>query len=81
MRELREETGLSISEVHLFTSRYVIEGGDDAVILGFYGSTNDSKVELSWEHESYRWVTQDEMMKLDLPDLHASLLHSYIYKR
>ena len=81
MRELHEETGVSVSEVHLYTSQYVTEGDDDAVILGFYGSTKDTKVKLSWEHESYEWMTQDEIMKLDLQDLHASLLHSYIFRR
>jgi 8-oxo-dGTP diphosphatase len=81
IRELHEETGISITDVQLFTSEYVLEKDEDALILGFSGTTNDTTITLSWEHESYEWVSKDKLLKLGLRDLHSLLIRSYLNKK
>jgi 8-oxo-dGTP diphosphatase len=81
IRELREETGLTVPEVQLFTAEHVDEKVDEAIILGCHASTRDTNVTLSWEHESYEWMSLDDLLKVELRSLHAALLRSYLNKK
>jgi len=81
VRELREETGLTVPEMQLFTAEHIVEKADEAIILGCHASTHDANVTLSWEHESYEWMNLGELIKVELPSLHAALLRSYLNKK
>ena len=80
-RELKEETTLGLSNLRPIGSVRVLEGEDEALIMGYCATTNDTDITLSWEHESYRWVNLDEVNTLDLRDLHTQILEYYTNKK
>ncbi|MEO8105228.1 MAG: NUDIX domain-containing protein [Candidatus Saccharibacteria bacterium] len=75
VREVKEETGLSISTLLPIQTCLEQEGADEAIIIGFSARTTSSKVVLSWEHTDYQWVTISESKSLNLPDLHTAIIN------
>jgi 8-oxo-dGTP diphosphatase len=72
-REAQEETGLDVDELQPLTTYLDASGSEEAVIIAFTAYTNSQEVRLSWEHESFQWVTWDELKSLQLPGLHAHI--------
>jgi len=70
-REIREETGLSISQfevVEVFT-RFDPETAIYTLFIGHRCQAMEAVVQLSAEHTAYRWVTQTEFLALEAPPL------------
>ncbi len=64
MREIQEETGLSVDSEKLkklFAKQY---GQTTHMLFEAKLAKLDAKVALSWEHESYRWITPEELKRL-----------------
>lgn len=69
LREVREEAGLellpgSIQLGHCFT--YLDEGISSNFLVYVAEVEGDEEVTLSWEHESYQWLTADEILAMDI---------------
>jgi len=78
IREAREETGVEIANPKLFTSQFINDGPDEAVIAGLSAKASDPTVTLSWEHDEYKWVSIEEAENIGLPELHQDILTKYI---
>ena len=64
MREIQEETGLSVNPnklKKLFTKQY---RQTTHMLFEAKLTEPDAKVALSWEHKSYRWITPEELKRL-----------------
>lgn len=64
MREIQEETGLSVNPnklKKLFTKQY---RQTTHMLFEAKLTEPDAKVALSWEHKSYRWITPEELKSL-----------------
>ncbi len=76
-REVKEETGLRVTDVrpiHIQTFPITKVNQDFIVMIGFIAKTITEDVQLSWEHTEYRWVTKEEALSLDLPEVHRSFI-------
>ena len=76
-REVKEETGLEVRDLQPLTTYLDSTGVDEAVIIAFTSRTKDRNVNLSWEHEDFRWVTWGELKSMQLPDLHAFIRNAF----
>lgn len=64
MREIQEETGLSVNPnklKKLFAKQY---RQTTHMLFEAKLTEPDAKVALSWEHKSYRWITPEELKRL-----------------
>ena len=64
MREIQEETGLSVNPnklKKLFAKQY---RQTTHMLFEAKLTEPDAKVALSWEHKSYRWITPEEVKSL-----------------
>lgn len=69
LRECREEVGINISSdaVKLvYTDRHYFDDDSTKLVnwLLFYGLTAEEQVNLSFEHDEYRWVSASEAVDL-----------------
>lgn len=73
IREIKEETGLSISDIQ-FVSFYDSVYSEEfykqvhMILLNYTCKTTDSDVQLNEEAQSYKWVSMSEALKMDLND-------------
>ena len=69
-REVMEETGLEImGEPRLLAAQDILKPGKHVVRLTYLGQTN-GEVVLSDEHQDYKWLTLEEIKKLEPMDLY-----------
>lgn len=64
MREIQEETGLSVNPnklKKLFTKQYQ---QTTHILFEAKLAKPDAKIALSWEHKDYRWITPEELKRL-----------------
>jgi hypothetical protein cdivTM_02988 len=64
MREIQEETGLSVNPnklKKLFAKQY---RQTTHMLFEAKLAEPDAKIALSWEHKSYRWITPEELKSL-----------------
>ncbi|MDQ0191791.1 NUDIX hydrolase [Paenibacillus wynnii] len=70
VREIKEETGLTVSVgVILYATTFMTESTRQVVILTYLCRTNQTTVRLSREHVDYRWCTKDQIKTLLLPQI------------
>jgi 8-oxo-dGTP diphosphatase len=75
LREVEEETQLTISEVEPIHLESTINGhGDFVIMVGYKATTSDNTPNLSWEHDAYKWVSEEEALKIELPEVHKKFL-------
>lgn len=78
LREVREEAGLAVdpSRLHL-AHALTYDHNDWSSIFEIYFAeiTGDEAVTLSWEHESYRWLTAEEVMALEIRQPYPTILN------
>lgn len=68
-RELREETGLILepSRLHLAHALTYDHNDWSSIFEIYFAEINgDEEITLSWEHESHRWLTADEVLALEI---------------
>ena len=77
-REVLEETELKVQNIIPVYTELKISGTDGSPVLmiGYKGETieEDPVPNLSWEHESYKWLTLEEAQKKELPDFHLKMV-------
>jgi 8-oxo-dGTP pyrophosphatase MutT (NUDIX family) len=78
MREVFEETGLSVSDLKILSTSHGHTDGGEYVMIGYSAHTTSDKVQLSWEHESYRWMSVEEVNRIELPAPHRSIVDAYL---
>ena len=68
-REIAEETGLEVTDIRPIHVVSLINKDDDfVVIINYAARAVTTTVELSWEHESYKWRTREELEEIQLED-------------
>jgi 8-oxo-dGTP diphosphatase len=68
-REIKEETQLDVIELKLSNLRtYVTDENDFVLIIGYQCQPTSENIVLNWEHDSYKWLTKEEALNLDLTE-------------
>ena len=73
IREIMEETGMTVYDIKPITTYFSKNGDDEVITVGFRAKTDDTNIELSWESENYQWVSIDDIKDFNLPDLHMHI--------
>lgn len=75
IRELLEETGLAAKPIHPIQTWSFFRGEDTQIVgITFLCETNTDLVKLSNEHDTYAWITLDELNQYDfIPSVLRSL--------
>lgn len=74
LREIEEETNLEVADIKpILTKSYTTE--KFAIMIGYTAKAVDANIlKLSPEHDQYRWVSIEEALSLDLPELHQEIV-------
>lgn len=64
-REITEETGLYVLDIKILDAMADQHLGPYNVQIAYTGKVDNGDVELSWEHDEYRWVTKEEFLELE----------------
>ncbi|MDK9700170.1 MAG: NUDIX domain-containing protein, partial [bacterium] len=64
-REIREETGLAVTVEHPLGVSEASKSEYHIIYLFMSGHLNSGDVKLSFEHDDFRWVTFDELERLE----------------
>ena len=68
-REIKEETKLEVTGLEPCCLRsYLTKEKDFVLIIGYRCKSISTDVILNWEHDSYKWLTKDEALKLELTE-------------
>lgn len=67
LREVREETGLKITGLKYlgYHERYDKEKKTHKIFHDFFAADFEGEVKLSEEHDDYKWLTKEEILKSD----------------
>jgi 8-oxo-dGTP pyrophosphatase MutT (NUDIX family) len=69
LREIEEETQITVSELKPFFVKTYMSNDDFIVIIGYKAKYKSGEVVLNWEHDAYQWVSKEEALTMDLtPD-------------
>lgn len=65
IREIKEETGLEVSEAEPFdVEAHINKEGNFWITIAYRAQALSDKVVLSFEHNDYKWVTPEEFLEL-----------------
>ncbi|MCX6716326.1 MAG: NUDIX domain-containing protein [Candidatus Taylorbacteria bacterium] len=65
-REIQEETGIKIGDFKIFDATASLnKKGEYWVQIGYLAEVDMPDIVLSYEHDSYAWLTKDEFLKLE----------------
>lgn len=67
IRETEEEAGIKLDGVRVVDVDSLVREGEYVISLIFTAEVDDPKVRVSWEHDQYKWVEQEELLDLDIP--------------
>ena len=69
LREVKEETDLNVEIILPLDTGFFYRGGKEfpMVFIAYYCKYVDGKINLSWEHSEFKWITLQEA--LDMSDL------------
>ena len=66
IREIKEETGLEISDIKPYdVESHIDKNGEFWTTIAYKTKTSSENIILSEEHDEFRWVTKEEFMDLD----------------
>jgi len=66
IREIKEETGLSVSDIRPFdVEAHINSKGLHWFTIAYRATAKNDQVKISWEHDEYKWVNTDEFSKLN----------------
>lgn len=68
-REAREEANIEITDLKPvgFATYDRKEPKMRTLMIGYMANLKSGEVELSWEHDEYKWLAIDDAQKVDLP--------------
>ncbi len=76
-REIKEETDLEVTDVRpIDITSFKEEDGCFTVMIGFSAMAITSNVKLSSEHIAFKWLTPEEILNLDIPDIYKKFIRS-----
>lgn len=64
VRETREETGLNVEIVKNFSVHKVYFFENEKIIYYFLARPKTKKVKLSYEHDKFKWLSKNEILKI-----------------
>lgn len=68
-REVKEETELAVTDIKPFHLRtYTTKENDFVLIVGYQCNAKEENVTLNWEHDSFKWLTKEEALQLELTE-------------
>lgn len=73
-REIKEEAGISVSEIKPIMTTSHNEGKDNVILIFYTALAKTKKIKLSWEHDKYLWLSKKEALKLDIPELMKKMI-------
>ncbi len=74
-REIKEETGLDVTNIEILdTIPITLKDGCAAIMLVFKGLTDSSDITLSHEHDQFKWLSKEEVKSLDLPEIYKKFM-------
>lgn len=79
-RELEEEIGTGIRDgLQLaYAMTYVNDAQTKSTtFMLFFAETDDIEIKLSWEHESYEWLTADEIRNLEIRNPYPTIISHF----
>lgn len=50
---------------------------ENVVSIGYSAEALNKDVKLSWEHTEFKWVSKDEALNHELPDIHRAIVESF----
>jgi len=68
LREVQEESGLTVTKLTLLFEENHKEGENDVTLFFYSALADQNDISLSDEHSEYKWFTFQEIEKLQLPD-------------
>lgn len=75
LREIKEETELSVTELQsVVCLTQDLEKESPMLIIGYRARATSTVVQLSWEHDQFKWVDLPETKQLNLPEMHQQIL-------
>lgn len=79
VREIKEETGLTVPHIKPFAIRSAYKRPDNFMVyMIFVAQVPGSVVSLSDEHEAFRWLNLPDFSQLDLPDRYKQAATDYL---
>lgn len=76
-REVREETGLDVTDVKLLNVHHDKIAEDDVLFIGYAVCAPHIQVELSWKHDLHEWMPLDKALSLELPVEYRTVITAY----
>jgi len=67
IRETKEEAGINLKDPQVFIVKNT-SAKDHVIRILYYAKITDSKIIVSLEHNSFKWVTRSEFGNLDIPN-------------
>ena len=58
----------------------VTDRDDFVIMIGYKAKTSNNIPKLSWEHDAYKWLTKEESLKVELPEIHKKILEKALTK-
>lgn len=80
-RELQEEIGVTIPECDMtlaYASTFVdTDANASTTFLLYYYDTEDIDITLSWEHESFEWLSADDVQALTIREPYPTIFSHF----
>lgn len=81
LREIKEETGLSVTiERLLYAANVTITPTRQAVIINYLCHSSQKKIQLSKEHQDFMWAGKAQMLAYLEPNIVANLQRNRIFE-
>lgn len=78
LREIEEETGLSVRDIRpIGIAGEHHDDGSHSITIAYRAEADSTDVMLSYEHAEYRWVTKEEFLTLDSSDKWQEITRTY----
>jgi len=74
LREFKEETGLDIKDIVVIDEGTWQEGEYSWTTICYMGRSKTNNIALSYEHDDFKWVTPEEIQKLQALPIHKKFV-------
>lgn len=79
VREIKEETGLTVTVDHLlYAASFLTDPARQVIIITYLCRSTEQVIRLSEEHTDYRWCTKDLLHHLLPPQIFAEFVKYHI---
>lgn len=75
IREIEEEASLQVTDLKPIDVISSISTSNEFIVtIGYKAVATSNTVQLSWEHDQFKWVSKEEALNLELPPMHRRFL-------